>query len=108
MKIKQSEYLEKYGFDIPFTEKELSTIGKDVQFLKNDDQVEMEGIITDLRFGDSTFIKKGKKYLSVQFAIGDWWSEEFPTKILAPPVYDEYTEKLVEEATNILKDEKQK
>jgi len=109
MKIKQSEYLEKYGFDIPFTEKELSTVGKDVQFLKGDnDEVEMEGIITDLRFGDSTFIKKGKKYLSVQFAIGDWWSREFPTKILAPPIYEEYTKELVNEAINILKDEKQK
>lgn len=107
--MKQSEYLEKYGFDIPFTEKELSTVGKDVQFLRGDnDEVEMEGIITDLRFGDSTFIKKGKKYLSVQFAIGNWWSREFPTEILVPPIYEDYTKELVKEVTSMLKNESKK
>ena len=99
-KVKTSEYIEKYGFDIPFTEKELSMVGKDLQFCKGDnDQVEKEGVVTDLKFGDCTFVDKGKKYLSVQFAIGDWWSREFPTEILAPPIYSEYTKNLVDEAT---------
>jgi hypothetical protein len=99
MKItKQSEYIEKYGFDIPFTEKELSLVGKHMQFCKgDDDEVENEGVITNLRFGDSTFVKKGKKYLSVQFAIGDWWSREFPTEILAPLIYSEYTDNLIKQ-----------
>lgn len=50
--MKKSEYLEQYGFDIPFTEKELSMIGRDLQFCKgDDDEVEKEGVVTDLRFG---------------------------------------------------------
>jgi hypothetical protein len=103
--MKQSEYLEKYGFDIPFTEKELSLIGRDLQFCKgNDDEIENEGIVTDLKFGDATFIKKGKKYLSVQFAIEDWWSREFPTEILAPPIYSEYTDSLMKQSISILND----
>ena len=37
------KYLEKYGFDIPFTEKELSLIGRDLQFCKGDnDEIEKE------------------------------------------------------------------
>lgn len=106
--MKKSEYLEKYGFDIPFTEKELSLIGRDLQFCKGDnDEIEKEGIVTDLKFGGCTFIKKGKKYLSIQFAIDEWWSREFPTEILAPPIYEDYTEKLINEATKILENEKQ-
>jgi hypothetical protein len=101
--MKKSEYLEKYGFDIPFTEKELSLVGKDLQFCKGDnDEIEKEGIITDLRFGDCTFIKKSKKYLSVQFAIDEWWSREFPTEILAPPIYQEYMHTLVNKAISKL------
>ena len=100
---KTSEYLEKYGFDIPFTEKELSLIGRNLQFCKGDnDELENEGIVTNLRFGESTFIRKRKKYLSVQFAIGGWWSREFPTDILAPPIYQEYTNKLISKAINEL------
>lgn len=103
--MKKSEYLEKYGFDIPFTEKELSLIGRDLQFCKGDnDEIEKEGIVTYLKFGDCTFIKKGKKYLSVQFAIGDWWSREFPTEILAPPIYSEYTKDLVKKSMSIIND----
>jgi hypothetical protein len=99
--IKKSEYLEKYGFDIPFTEKELALVGKDLQFCKgNDDEIEKEGVVTDLRFGDSTVVKKGKKYLTVQFAIGDWWSMEFPTDITAPPIYNDYENSLYERARN--------
>ena len=101
---KTSQYLEKYGFDIPFTENELELIGKDMIFTKgDDDKVMMQGIVTDLKFGDSTFIKKRKKYLSVSFAVGDWWSQEFPTKILAPPIYSEYTDSLVKESLLIFK-----
>jgi len=104
--MKKSEYLEKYGFDIPFTEKELSLVGKDLQFCSDNDEIEKEGIVTDLRFGDSTFVKKGKKYLTVQFAVGDWWSIEFPTDILSPPIYIEHTNDLVKESISIIKNEK--
>ena len=101
--MKKSEYLKKYGFDIPFTKKELSLVGRDLQFCKgDDDEVEKEGIVTDLRFGDCTFVINGKKYLSVQFAVGDWWSREFPTEILEPPIYSEYTEELVKESLSLL------
>jgi hypothetical protein len=104
--MKKSEYLEKYGFDIPFAEKELSLVGKDLQFCKgNNDEIEKEGIVTNLRFGDCTFIKNGKKYLTVQFAIGDWWSREFPTEILSPPIYIEHTNDLVKESISIIKNE---
>ena len=72
--------------------------------LIGEEQNEKEGIVTDLKFGDCTFIKKGKKYLSVQFAIGDWWSREFPTEILAPPIYSEYTNDLVKQSMSIIKD----
>jgi hypothetical protein len=103
--IKKSQYLEKYGFDIPFTDKELSLIDRDFQFCKGKtDKIEREGIVTDLKFGDSTFIKNGKKYLSVQFAIGDWWSREFPTEILAPPIYSEHTGSLVKLSMSIIND----
>lgn len=99
---KKFQYIEKYGCRISFTEKELSLIGKDLQFCKGDnDEVENEGIVTDLKFGDCTFIKKGKKYLSVQFAIEDWWSREFPTEILAPPISKKYVEMLVDTSINI-------
>lgn len=102
--MKKSEYLEKYGFDIPFTEKELSMVGRDLQFCKGlNDEVEMEGIVTNLKFSDDIFIKKGKKYLLVSFAVGNWWSRGFPTDILAPPIYSEYTDSLVEESLAILK-----
>jgi hypothetical protein len=103
--IKKSEYLEKYGFEIPFTDKELSLVDRDLQFYKGKtDKIEREGIVTDLKFGDSTFIKNGKKYLSVQFAIGDWWSREFPTEILAPPIYSEHTDSLVKLSMSIIND----
>jgi hypothetical protein len=103
--IKKSEYLEKYGFDIPFTDKELSLVDRDLQFYKGKtDKIEREGIVTDLKFGDSTFIKNGKKYLSVQFAIGDWWSREFPTEILAPQIYSEHTDSLVKLSMSIIND----
>lgn len=105
--MKKSDYLEKYGFDIPFTEKELSLIGRDLQFFKGDnDELEKEGIVTNLKFGDSTFIKKGKKYLSIQFAIGGWWSREYPTDILAPPIYDQYTKNLLDKSIEIINKEK--
>jgi hypothetical protein len=103
--IKKSQYLEKYGFDIPFTEKELSLIGRDLQFCKGKtDKIQNEGVVTDLKFGDCTFIKKGKKYLSVKFAINDWWSREFPTEILAPPIYSEHTDSLVKLSISIIND----
>jgi len=102
---KKSEYLEQYGFDIPFTEKELSMIGRDLQFCKgDDDEIEMEGIVNDLRFGDCTFIKEGVKFLSIQFKVGDKWSREFPTEIKAPPIYEEYTDNLAKEAISLIKD----
>lgn len=82
--------------------KELSLIGRDMEF-SNGNKIEKQGIVTGLKFGDCTFIKKGKKYLSVQFAVGDWWSREFPTKILAPPIYSEYTDELLKEAMSIIK-----
>ena len=103
--MKKSEYLEKYGFDIPFTENELSLIGRNLQFcVGDDDEVEKEGVVTDLKFGDCTFIRNRKKYLSVQFAIGDWWSREYPTEILAPPIYSEHTNKLIKESLKKLKE----
>lgn len=93
--MKKSEYLDKYGFEIPFTEKELSLIGRDLQFCEGEnDRVIKEGLVTDLRFGDATFIKDGIKYLSVQFAVGDWWSKELPTEILSPEIYSDYTDNL--------------
>lgn len=88
--MKTSEYLEKYGFDIPFTENELEFIGKNCVFENSKKEVLMEGIVTDLKFGNSTSVKKGKHYLSISFAVGEWWSSEFITNILAPPIYSEY------------------
>lgn len=94
--MKKSEYLEKYGFEIPFTEKELSMVGMDLQFTKGDkDEILNEGVVTDLRFGDSTVVRNGVKYLTIQFAIDEWWSMEFPTDILAPFIYDEYEKDLL-------------
>jgi hypothetical protein len=101
--MKKSEYLEKYGFDIPFTEKELSLVGRDLQFCKGDnDEIEKEGIVTDLTFGESTVKRNGKKYLTVSFAIENWWSREFPTEILAPSIYSEYTNDLVKKSILII------
>lgn len=105
---KKSEYLEQYGFDIPFTEKELSLIGRNLQFCKGDnDEIEMEGIVDDLKFGDCTFIKEGVKFLSVQFKVGDKWSREFPTEILAPPIYQEHINDLVKESMYLINDSNQ-
>ena len=103
--MKKSEYLEKYGFDIPFTEKELSLVGRNMIFTKGDeDEVEKEGIVTDLRFGDATIIRNSRKYLTVQFAVGNWWSMEFPTEILAPFIYSEHTDNLVGQAMSLIED----
>jgi hypothetical protein len=107
-KMKESEYLEKYGFEIPFTEKELSLIGREMQFCKADnDEIIKQGIVTDLTFGESTVKRNGKKYLTVSFAVGDWWSREFPTEILSPPIYLEYTNDLVKQSVLIINDSPQ-
>lgn len=101
---KKSEYLEKYGFDIPFTEKELSLIGRHITFCEGfDDEIEMEGIVDDLRFGESTITRKKVKYLSVQFRVSGWWSREYPTEIKAPPIYGLHTENLKKEAMFLIK-----
>lgn len=100
--MKKSQWIEKYGFEIPFTDKELSLIGREMQFCKGyNDEIIKEGIVTDLAFGESTVKRKGKQYLTVSFAVGEWWSQEFPTEILAPSIYIEYTNELIRQAESI-------
>lgn len=103
--MKKSEYLEKYGFEIPFTDSQLSIVGTDVEFLKgNKNKIIKQGIVTDLKFGDSVVVKNGKKYLTVSFAIGDWWSRDFPTEILAPFIYSDHTDNMIKKSISVLKD----
>ena len=101
--MKKSEYLEKYGFDIPFTYEQLSIVGTNVEFLKgNKNKIVNHGIVTDLKFGDSVVIKNDNKYLTVSFAIGNWWSRDFPTEILAPFIYSDFTDNMIKKSISVL------
>ena len=96
------EYLEKYGFDIPYTDSILDIIGRDIEAI-DDKGISRSGVVTDVRFGDSTVIRDGVRYLSVQFEIDDWWSREFKSDIKAPPIYDEHEKELFNDAKYQLK-----
>lgn len=99
----KSEYLAKYGFDIPYTDYMLDIIGVDVEITGKNDEVLKTGIATGVRFGDSVIERKGVRYLSFQVGIGNYWSQDFPSDVKEPPIYDEYEKKLVERSMKSIK-----
>ena len=99
----ESQYLEKYGFTIFFTDKELEMLGKEVEITKGS-EVRI-GKITDLSFGESIYHKDDKRYLTIKFAIDDWWSGDFPTEILEPPIYEEYTKETLKNTLKQIQNE---
>ena len=105
--MKKSEFLKEYGIVVDYPEKALSMIGKE-QILVSETKEE-KYLCEDIRFSDATIVKEdGTHYLALEFLFNNFtedpfWTQPFPTELVAPKISEEYTKMMTEDAMQLIR-----